>query len=86
MFAVLATAAKYELKLRAERQAEGIAAAERREADGAMLPGKKRWAAPPSSTLPLDPGPRCVIAAPGLGVGVRDALVELVFRAGDLRD
>ncbi|SFK72449.1 Helix-turn-helix domain of resolvase [Streptosporangium canum] len=41
MFAVLAAAAEYELELRAERQAEGIAAAKRREATGAMLPGKK---------------------------------------------
>ncbi|TMR90653.1 recombinase family protein [Nonomuraea basaltis] len=32
MFAVLAAAAEYELELRAERQAEGIAAAKRREA------------------------------------------------------
>ena len=32
MFAVLAAAAEYELKLRAERQAEGIAAARRRGA------------------------------------------------------
>jgi DNA invertase Pin-like site-specific DNA recombinase len=41
MFAVLAAAAEYELELRAERQAEGIAAARRRQAAGAMLPGKK---------------------------------------------
>jgi DNA invertase Pin-like site-specific DNA recombinase len=41
MFAVLAAAAEYELELRAERQAEGIAAARRRQADGTMLPGKK---------------------------------------------
>ncbi|MEU7864905.1 recombinase family protein [Nonomuraea sp. NPDC049141] len=41
MFAVLAAAAEYELELRAERQAEGIAAAKRREAEGRMLPGKK---------------------------------------------
>ena len=40
MFAVLAAAAEYELELRAERQAEGIAAA-RRQAEGRMLPGKK---------------------------------------------
>jgi hypothetical protein len=42
MFAVLAAAAEYELELRAERQAEGVTAARRRQADGTMLPGKKR--------------------------------------------
>ncbi len=41
MFAVLAAAAEYELELRAERQAEGIAAARRRQANGQMLPGKQ---------------------------------------------
>jgi len=41
MFAVLAAAAEYALELRAERQAEGIAAARRRQAEGRMLPGKK---------------------------------------------
>jgi DNA invertase Pin-like site-specific DNA recombinase len=41
MFAVLAAAAEYEHELRAERQAEGIAAAKRREAEARMLPGKK---------------------------------------------
>ncbi|GAA2165350.1 recombinase family protein [Actinomadura napierensis] len=46
MFAVLAAAAEYELELRAERQAEGIAAAQRREAEGRMLPGKKRIGRP----------------------------------------
>ena len=46
MFAVLAAAAEYELELRAERQAEGIAAARRRQADGTMLPGKKRIGRP----------------------------------------
>jgi hypothetical protein len=45
MFAVLA-AAEYELELRAGRQAEGIAAARRRQADGTMLPGKKRIGRP----------------------------------------
>ena len=44
MFAVLA-AAEYELELRAERQAEGIAAARRRQAEGRMLPGRKHSAA-----------------------------------------
>jgi len=39
MFAVLAAATEYELELRAERQAEGIAAARRRQAEGRMLPG-----------------------------------------------
>ncbi|WP_052424129.1 recombinase family protein [Nonomuraea candida] len=46
MFAVLAAAAEYELELRAERQAEGIAAAQRREAEGRMLPGKNRIGRP----------------------------------------
>lgn len=46
MFAVLAAAAEYELELRAERQAEGIAAARRRQAAGSMLPGKNTWAGP----------------------------------------
>jgi DNA invertase Pin-like site-specific DNA recombinase len=46
MFAVLAAAAEYELELRAERQAEGIAAARRRQAAGAMLPGKKHIGRP----------------------------------------
>ncbi|WP_250562529.1 recombinase family protein [Sphaerisporangium fuscum] len=46
MFAVLAAAVGYELELRAERQAEGIAAAKRREATGAMLPGKKKTGRP----------------------------------------
>ncbi|WP_433235153.1 recombinase family protein [Streptosporangium sp. CA-135522] len=46
MFAVLAAAAEYELELRAERQAEGIAAARRREATGAMLSGKKETGRP----------------------------------------
>ena len=44
MFAVLAAAAEYEL--RAERQAEGIAAARRRQAEGRMLPGKKHIGRP----------------------------------------
>jgi DNA invertase Pin-like site-specific DNA recombinase len=46
MFAVLAAAAEYETELRAERQAEGIAAAQRREAEGRMLPGKQRTGRP----------------------------------------
>ena len=46
MFAVLAAAAEYELELRAERQAEGIVAAKRREAEGRMLPGKKHLGRP----------------------------------------
>ncbi|HZE32146.1 MAG TPA: hypothetical protein VE198_11985 [Actinoallomurus sp.] len=49
MFAVLAAAAGYEHELRAERQAEGIAAAKRREAEGPrMLTGKKRTGRPRS--------------------------------------
>jgi DNA invertase Pin-like site-specific DNA recombinase len=46
MFAVLAAAAEYEAELRAERQAEGIAAARRRQESGQMLPGKKRMGRP----------------------------------------
>lgn len=46
MFAALAAAAEYELELRAERQAEGIAAARRRQANGIMLPGKKHMGRP----------------------------------------
>ncbi|WP_176993904.1 helix-turn-helix domain-containing protein [Nonomuraea jiangxiensis] len=46
MFVVLAAAAEYELELRAEWQAEGIAAAKRREATGAMLPGMKKTGRP----------------------------------------
>ncbi len=46
MFAVLAAAAEYELGLRAERQAEGIAAARRRQAESRMLPGKKNIGRP----------------------------------------
>lgn len=41
-----AAAAEYEHELRAECQAEGIAAARRREAEGRMLPGKKRTGRP----------------------------------------
>lgn len=46
MFAVLAAASEYELELRAERQAEGIATAKRRQAEGRMLPGKKHIGRP----------------------------------------
>jgi DNA invertase Pin-like site-specific DNA recombinase len=46
MLAVLAAAAEYETELRAERQAEGIAAARRRQESGQMLPGKKRTGRP----------------------------------------
>jgi DNA invertase Pin-like site-specific DNA recombinase len=46
MFAVLAAAAEYETELRAERQAEGIAAAQRRQTEGRMLPGKQRIGRP----------------------------------------
>ncbi|WP_433237332.1 recombinase family protein [Streptosporangium sp. CA-135522] len=55
MFAVLAAAAEYELELRAERQAEGIAAARRREATGAMLSGKKKTGRPRASASPSRP-------------------------------
>lgn len=46
MFGVLALAAEYELELRAERQADGIASARRRQAEGRMLPGKKHIGRP----------------------------------------
>ena len=46
MFAVLAAAAEYETELRAERQAEGIAAARRREESGQRLPGKQATGRP----------------------------------------
>ncbi|TDD79045.1 recombinase family protein [Actinomadura rubrisoli] len=46
MFAVLAAAAEYELELRAERQADGIASAARREAEGRWLPSKKKTGCP----------------------------------------
>ena len=46
MFAVLAAASEYELELRAERQAEGIADAKRRQVEGRMLPGKKHIGRP----------------------------------------
>jgi len=55
MFGVLALAAEYELELRAERQADGIAAARRRQAEGRMLPGKKPSAALPSPAPPSSP-------------------------------
>jgi DNA invertase Pin-like site-specific DNA recombinase len=38
--------AEYELELRAERQADGIAAARRRQEQGQMLPGKKHIGRP----------------------------------------
>jgi DNA invertase Pin-like site-specific DNA recombinase len=43
---VLAAAAEYEHELRAERQAEGLAAAKRREAEKRMLPGEHRIGCP----------------------------------------
>ncbi|MEV8636192.1 recombinase family protein [Streptosporangium sp. NPDC051023] len=46
MFTVLAAAAEYELELRAERQADGIAAAARRETEGRRLLGKKKTGRP----------------------------------------
>jgi len=46
MFTILAAAAEYETELRAERQAEGIAAAKSREAEGRMIPGKQRIGRP----------------------------------------
>ncbi|MEV4380164.1 recombinase family protein [Streptosporangium sp. NPDC049644] len=58
MFAVLAAAAEYELELHAERQAEGIAAAKRREATGAMLSGKKKTGRPRRAGHATPPGRR----------------------------
>ena len=55
MFGVLALAAEYELELRAERQADGIAAARRRQAEGRMLPGKKHIGRPPATGPPSSP-------------------------------
>lgn len=46
MFTVLAAAAEYELELRAERQADGIASAQRRQANGQTLPGKRHIGRP----------------------------------------
>ncbi|WP_034090159.1 recombinase family protein [Streptacidiphilus albus] len=46
MFSVLAAAAEYETAIRAERQAEGIAAAKRRQESGQMLPDKKHMGRP----------------------------------------
>ncbi|HWG27790.1 recombinase family protein [Actinospica sp.] len=70
MFAVLAAAAEYETELRAERQAEGIAAAKRREAEGRMVPGKQRIGRPrvadPAETATL----RQLVAS---GVNVTEA-------------
>ena len=60
MFGVLALAAEYELELRAERQADGIAAARRRQAEGRMLPGKKHIGRPAvtgPAELSRPPGP-----------------------------
>jgi len=45
MFAVLAAAAEYELELRAERQAEGIAAAAARPPDRCCQ-ARNTWAGP----------------------------------------
>ena len=55
MFGVLALAAEYELELRAERQADGIAAARRRQDEGRMLPGKKHIGRLPSPAPPSSP-------------------------------
>jgi len=63
MFGVLALAAEYELELRAERQADGIAAARRRQAEGRMLPGKKHIGRPPAT------GPAELAALRDLTVG-----------------
>jgi DNA invertase Pin-like site-specific DNA recombinase len=47
------TGIQYELELCAERQAEGIAAAWRRQAEGRMLPGKK-YIGRPKATGPAE--------------------------------
>ncbi|GAA4632811.1 hypothetical protein GCM10023196_067840 [Actinoallomurus vinaceus] len=44
------------VELRAERQAEGIVAAKRREAEGRMLPGKKRTGRPRTADGPAPQG------------------------------
>ncbi|MEV0149404.1 MULTISPECIES: recombinase family protein [unclassified Nonomuraea] len=88
MFAVLAAAAEYELELRAERQAEGIAAAKRREATGAMLPGKKKTGRPrvigPAELATLrrlvDDGISVTEAARTLKIGRSTAYAALVGR------
>ncbi|PRX44421.1 resolvase-like protein [Nonomuraea fuscirosea] len=51
MFAVLAAAAEYELELRAEQQAEGIAAAKRPRNHRPCCPARRRAAAPAPSAL-----------------------------------
>jgi DNA invertase Pin-like site-specific DNA recombinase len=63
MFGVLALAAEYELELRAERLADRIAAALRRQAAGRMLPGKKHIGRPAAT------GPAELAALRGLIVG-----------------
>ncbi len=67
MFAVLAAAAEYELELRAERQAEEIAAARRRQAEGRMLPGKKHIGRP-KVTGPAEIGALRRLVADGTSV------------------
>ncbi|MEV0201260.1 recombinase family protein [Nonomuraea sp. NPDC050691] len=88
MFAVLAAAAEYELELRAERQAEGIAAAKRRETSGAMLSGKKKTGRPhvigPAELAILrrlvDDGISVTEAARTLKIGRSTAYAALVGR------
>ncbi|MGI5291593.1 hypothetical protein ACQEVF_50945 [Nonomuraea polychroma] len=87
MFAVLATAVEYELELRAERQAEGIAAAKRRKATGAMLPGKKTGRLAQSSPAELatlrrlvDEGVSVTEAARTLKIGRSTAYEALARR------
>ena len=88
MFAVLAAAAEYELELRAERQAEGIAAAKRREAEGRMLPGKKKIGRPavlgPAELATLrrlvDEGASVTEAARTLKIGRSTAYAALAER------
>lgn len=85
MFAVLAAAAEYETELRAERQAEGIAAAKRREESGERLPNKKRTGRPrvvgPAETQALralvDSGKSVTEAARTLKIGRSSAYAAL---------
>jgi len=67
MFAVLAAAAEYELELRAERQAEGIAAARRRQAEGTR--GALRRIRPRMRWRRAGCGSACVSSSPVISTG-----------------
>jgi DNA invertase Pin-like site-specific DNA recombinase len=90
MFAVLAAASEYELELRAERQAEGIAAAKRRQEQGRMQPGKKHIGRPRSigpaelATLRrlIDDGVSVTEAARTLKIGRSTAYAALADTGG----